>query len=165
MKTGEETRDLGRLSSALYFEDCAIGTTWRSAGRTILECDLASFVNFSWFHEELFTNKQDTSGNAIAGRPVPLAMVFAMSEGLILPSIDGTGLAFLSFDLDAKGPAFIGDTLYVRCEVIEARLTSKGNRGLVRTQNTVRKASDEVVLVYRPLRLIKLRSQAIGRES
>ena len=88
--------DLGRLSCALYFEDCAVGTSWRSAGRTILESDLSTFINFAWFHEDLFTNLHERSANAIAGRPVPLAMVFAMSEGLILPSIDGTGLAFLN---------------------------------------------------------------------
>ena len=155
--------DLGRLSCALYFEDCAVGTTWRSAGRTILECDLGTFVNLSWFHEDLFTNQHDRSGTANAGRPVPLAMVFAMSEGLILPSIDGTGLAFLNLDLDAKAPTFVGDTIYVHCEVVEARLTSKADRGLVRTQNTVKNASGETVLVYRPLRLMKLRgSQATG---
>jgi hypothetical protein len=149
--------DLGRLSSALHFEDCAIGTTWHSAGRTIMECDLGTFVNFSWFHEELFTNQHDRSGAAIAGRPVPLAMVFAMSEGLILPSIDGTGLAFLSLELDAKAPTFVGDTIYVHCEVVESRLTSKADRGLVRTENTVTKGSGETVIIYRPLRLVRLR--------
>jgi hypothetical protein len=149
--------DLGRLSCALYFEDCAVGTTWRSAGRTILESDLGTFINFAWFHEDLFTNLHDRSANAIQGRPVPMAMVFAMAEGLILPSIDGTGLAFLNVDLDAKAPTFVGDTVYVQCEVIEARLTSKGDRGLVRTQNTVMNAKGETVLVYRPKRLMKLR--------
>ena len=149
--------DLGRLSCALYFEDCVVGTTWRSAGRTVLESDLGTFINFAWFHEDLFTNLHDRAANAITGRPVPLAMVFAMSEGLILPSIDGTGLAFLNFDLDAKAPAFVGDTLYVYCEVVESRLTSKGDRGVVRTQNTVKNAKGETVLVYRPQRLMKLR--------
>lgn len=154
--------DLGRLSCALYFEDCTVGTTWRSAGRTILESDLGTFINFAWFHEDLFTNLHDRAANAIAGRPVPLVMVLAMSEGLILPSIDGTGLAFLNFDLDAKAPTLVGDTIYVHCEVVEARLTSKGDRGIVRTQNTVKNAQGETLLVYRPQRLMKLRAQAVA---
>jgi hypothetical protein len=136
-----------------------VGTTWRSAGRTILESDLSTFINFAWFHEDLFTNLHERSANAIAGRPVPLAMLFAMSEGLILPSIDGTGLAFLNLDLDAKAPTFVGDTIYVHCEVIEAQLTSKGDRGIVSTQNTVKNAKGEIVLIYRPQRLMKLRSK------
>ena len=151
-------RDLGRLSCALYFEDCTVGTTWRSAGRTILESDLGTFINFAWFHEDLFTNLHDRTAHAIQGRPVPLAMVFAMSEGLILPSIDGTGLAFLNLELDAKAPTLVGDTIYVHCEVVEAWLTSKGDRGVVRTQNTVKNAKGETVLVYRPQRLMKLRT-------
>ena len=150
--------DLGRLSCALDFEDCAVGTTWRSAGRSIMESDLGTFVNFAWFHEDLFTNQHDRAGTAIAGRPVPLAMVFAMAEGLILPSIDGTGLAFLGLELDTKLPTLVGDTIYVHCEVIEARLTSKSDRGLVRTQNSVKNAAGDTLLVYRPLRLMKLRA-------
>ena len=152
--------DLGRLSCALFFEDCVVGTTWRSAGRTVLESDLATFINFAWFHEDLFTNLHERAANAITGRPVPLVMVLAMSEGLILPSIDNTGLAFLNFELDAKAPTFVGDTVYVHIEVLEARLTSKGDRGLVRTQNTVKNAQGETVLVYRPQRLMKLRGGA-----
>ena len=154
--------DLGRLSCALFYEDCVIGTSWRSAGRTILESDLNAFISFSWFHEDLFTNLHDRSANAIAGRPVPLAMVFAMAEGLILSSIEGTGLAFLNLELDAKKPTCVGDTIYVHCEVIEARLTSKNDRGLVRTQNSVKNAAGETLLVYRPLRLMKLRSSQVG---
>jgi acyl dehydratase len=85
-------------------------------------------------------------------------MIFAMSEGLILPSIDGTGLAFLNVEVDVKAPTRVGDTIYVHCEVIESKLTSKGDRGLVRTQNTVKNAAGETVLIYRPLRLMKLRA-------
>ena len=48
----------------------------------------------------MFTNQHDRAGMAIAGRPVPGAMVFAMAEGLVLPSIDGSGLAFLHTDMD-----------------------------------------------------------------
>ena len=80
-------------------------------------------------------------------------MVFAFAEGLIVRSMERTGLAFLNA---------------VRCEVIEANLTSKGDRGLVRTRNTVRNAAGEDVLVYRPLRLgevprARLTSPASGR--
>ena len=156
-------RDLGRLGGGLSFEELTIGTRWRSAGRTLTEADLVSYVNLTWFTEELFTNQHDRSGNAIAGRPVPAGMVFTMAEGLVLPSLERTGLAFLHTDLDVKGPTFVGDTIYVRCEVIEARGASRPDRGLVRTLNTVTNASGEPVLVYRPLRLV--RRQRPGQET
>ena len=152
-------KDLGRLTRGLYYEDLPLGTTWHSAGRTLLESDLAAYVNLTWFTEELFTNQHDQSGNAIGGKPVPASMVFAMAEGLVLPSMERTGLAFLNTDLDVKQSTLVGDTIYVDCEVIESRLTSKAGRALVRTRNTVRKGDGATVLVYQPLRLMKQRPQ------
>jgi acyl dehydratase len=66
-----------------------------------------------------------------------------------------TGIAFLGATLDIKGPTRVGDTIHVACEVIEHRLTSKGDRGLVRFRNRVKKEDGEVVLEYNPLRLLK----------
>ena len=152
-------KDLGRLTRGLYYEDLPLGTTWHSAGRTLLESDLAAYVNLTWFTEELFTNQHDQSGNAIGGKPVPASMVFAMAEGLVLPLMERTGLAFLNTDLDVKQSTLVGDTIYVDCEVIESRLTSKAGRALVRTRNTVRKGDGATVLVYQPLRLMKQRPQ------
>ena len=82
-------------------------------------------------------------------------MVMALAEGLVLPSMDRTGLAFLQVEMDVKGPAQVGDTLRVQCEVIEARLTKSGDKGLVRTRNSVINQDGQVVLVYQPLRLMK----------
>ena len=149
--------DLGRLTGGLYYEDQEPGTRWHTAGRTIFESDLAGYINLTWFTEELFTNVHDRSGFAIQGRPVPALLVMAFAEGLVLPSMDRTGLAFLNVTMDVKGPTQVGDTIRVNCEVIEAKLTSAGDKGLVRTRNTVSTQSGQVVLVYEPLRLVKRR--------
>jgi hypothetical protein len=151
-------KDLGRLTGGLFFEDLALGTRWHSAGRTVFESDLAGYVNLTWFTEELFTNMHDRTGFAIQGRPVPAIMVMAFAEGLVLSSMDRTGLAFLHVEMDVKGPTQVGDTLYVQCEVIELKRTSSGDKGLVRTRNTVTNQSGQVVLVYQPLRLVKCRT-------
>lgn len=151
-------RDLGRLGRGLFYEDLALGTRWHTAGRTLTEADLVAYVNLTWFTEGLFTDQHDRSDNAIGGRPVPASMVFTMAEGLVLPSMERTGLAFLHTDLDVKGPTVVGDTIYVRCEVIEARETSKRDRGLIRTRNTVVNAAGEPVVVYQPLRLMRRRT-------
>ena len=123
----------------------------------MLAMAVPSAVNLTWFTEELFVNTHDTEHRAIPGRPVPAGMVFCFAEGLIHPSMEVTGQAFLSMTYDVKRPMFVGDTIKVHCEVIEARLTSAGNRGLVRTRNDVKNQNGEVVLSYAPLRLIRLR--------
>src|SRR3954467_895196 len=136
------------------FEDLRLGFRFRTHRRTISEADLAQFVNVTWLTEELFTVADD-AGRAIKGRAVPAALVYAFAEGLLLPTMQDTGLAFLNATLDVKAPTLIGDTLHVEAEVIEHRLTSKADRGLVRFANKVINQSGRAVLEYNPLRLLR----------
>jgi acyl dehydratase len=136
------------------FEDLKVGFKFRTHRRTIAESDLAAFINLTWLTEELFA-VEDDSNRAIKGRPVPGALVYSFAEGLLLPTMQDTGLAFLNATLDVKGPTVVGDTIHVECEVIEARLTSKGDRGLVRSANKVLNQRGETVLEYNPLRMLK----------
>jgi acyl dehydratase len=136
------------------FEDLRVGFRFRTHRRTIAESDLAGFVNLSWLTEELFT-VADEAGRAIKGRAVPAALVYAFAEGLLLPTMQDTGLAFLNATLDVKGPTIVGDTIHVESGVVEARLTSKGDRGLVRFANKVINQRAETVLEYNPLRMLK----------
>ena len=112
-------KDMKLLGMGPFWDDLSVGDRFRSAGRTLTETDLVNFVNLSWLTEELFTNTEDRKSMAIAGRVVPAALVYACAEGLLLPMIQGTGLAFLNATLDVKGPTFVGDTIHVECRVME----------------------------------------------
>jgi len=136
------------------YEDLKVGMRFRTHRRTIAESDLAQFVNLTWLTEELFA-VEDDSQRAIKGRPVPGALVYAFAEGLLLPSMQDTGLAFLNATLDVKGPTVVGDTIHVEVEVTECRLTSKGDRGLVRFANKVLNQRGETAIEYNPLRMLK----------
>src|SRR3954466_11071512 len=136
------------------FEDVRVGFRFRPHRRTITEADLSNFVNLSWLTEELFAVEDDGS-RAIKGRAVPAALVYSFADGLLLPTMQDTGLAFLNATLDVKGPTLIGDTIHVEAEVTEARLTSKGDRGLVRFANKVVNQRGDTALEYNPLRLLK----------
>jgi acyl dehydratase len=140
------------------FEDLKVGFRFRTHRRTLAEADLAGFVNLTWMTEELFTaveSEADDAARAIKGRAVPGALVYAFAEGLLLPTMQDTGLAFLNATLEVKAPTLLGDTIHVESEVIEHRLTSKGDRGLVRFANKVVNQRGEAVLEYNPLRLLK----------
>ena len=137
------------------FEDLKVGFRFRTHRRTIAEADLAAFVNLTWLTEELFTVGRSDAARAIKGRAVPGALVYSFAEGLLLPTMQDTGLAFLNATLDVKAPTVVGDTIHVEAEVTEHRLTSKGDRGLVRFANKVVNQRGEVVLEYNPLRLLK----------
>lgn len=139
------------------YEDLKVGFRFRTHRRTLAESDLANFINLTWLTEELFAVADD-SNRAIRGRPVPGALVYSFAEGLLLPTMQDTGLAFLNATIDIKGPTSVGDTIHVESEVLEARLTSKGDRGLVRFANKVVNQRGETVLEYNPLRMLKRKS-------
>ena len=138
------------IGRGFTFDDLKVGTRFRTHRRTISEADLAAFVNLTWLTEELFAVVE--SGKQ---RLVPGALVYSFAEGLLLASMQDTGLAFLNATLDVKGPTVVGDTIHVECEVIEHRPASKGERGLVRFANKVVNQRGETVLEYNPLRLLK----------
>lgn len=150
----EDAKLLGR---GLYWQDMEVGRRYRTFGRTITEPDIVNFVSCTGMLEVLFTNEvYRQTESAIKGRLVPGALVFSMAEGLVIPGmIQGTGMAFLGMELEIKQPTFAGDTISVTVEVTECRAASKGNRGLVRTRNTVINQKDETVMIYTPLRMIK----------
>jgi acyl dehydratase len=132
------------------FEELSVGVKFRTHRRTIVEADLAAFINVTWLTEELFAVEEKDRG-----RLVPGALVYSFAEGLLLPTMQDTGVAFLTATLDVKAPTFVGDTIHVECEVTEHRLTSKGERGLVRFLNRVLNQKNEIALEYNPLRLLK----------
>ena len=142
------------IGRGFCYEDLKVGMRFRTHRRTIAESDLANFVNLTWLTEELFA-VEDDSQRAIKGRPVPGALIYSFAEGLLLPSMQDTGLAFLNATLDVKAPTVVGDTIHVEVEVTEARLTSKGDRALVRFANKVVNQRGETVLEYNPLRMLK----------
>jgi acyl dehydratase len=130
------------------FEDLKVGFRFRTHRRTIREADLAAFIGLTGLTEELFSVREEK-------QLVPGALVYSFAEGLLLPTMQDTGLAFLNAMLDVKAPTVVGDTIHVEAEVTEARLTSKGDRGLVRFANQVINQKGEAVLEYNPLRMLK----------
>ena len=143
------------------FEDLPLGRQFKTVGRTITETDVINFINTVGMQEVLFMNVEFLKEESdIKGRVAPGALVFCMAEGLLTQStMQGTGFAFLGMQFDIKGPVFVGDTIHVECEVIEARRSkSRPNRGLVRTRNRIRKHDGTLVQEYTPLRMIKCRT-------
>ncbi|HTG98610.1 MAG TPA: acyl dehydratase, partial [Burkholderiales bacterium] len=79
------------------FDDLKVGMQFRTHRRTITEADLAAFANLSWLTEEIFTVEEQGRK-----RLVPGALVYSFAEGLLLPTMQDTGIAFLNAMLDVK---------------------------------------------------------------
>ena len=141
----------------LYWNDVSVGHRFRTIGRTITEADITMFVGVTGMVEEMFTNLEYIREVSLLGaRPAPGSLVFCIAEGLMMQlTMQRTGVAFLECDLRILKPTVAGDTLHVECEVVEARATSKPDRGLMRTFNQVVNQRGEIVATYNPLRMVK----------
>lgn len=144
----------------LYFEDLPLGRRYRTVGRTVTKSDLLGFVNSIGMYGLPFTNAEYMAEESdIRGEAVPGLLVCCMAEGLLVQStMKKSGHAFLHMEWDAHAPVFVGDTIWVECEVTESRLSrSRPDRGIVRSTNKVFKQDGTHVQTYTPLRWIRTR--------
>ncbi len=142
----------------LTFEGHTIGEKFTTLGRTISETDIVTFVNLAGFTEPLFMDMEYVARESVfKGRPVPGALTFALSEGLIMQTglIHGTGMAYLGGEIRIVAPVLAGDTIRVEVEVAEKRETKKPDRGIVTYHHRVVNQRGETVLEARVQRMIR----------
>lgn len=150
-----------RVGEGFRWNDLEVGQCFQTFGRTITETDIVNFIGCVGMLESLFVDAEYRAAHsAIPGRPAPAALVFSMAEGLVLNATgQGTGLAFLSMDLNVERPVLQGDTIHVEIEITELRPARKLGRGLVRTRNRIVNQRGETAITYTPLRLMEGRGE------
>jgi acyl dehydratase len=162
--TDTNTGDVAPLVTGMTWEQMEVGSRFRTGSRTVTETDLINFITLFGFTEPLFWDARHAATAGYRGRLVPGALIYCMAEGLVLQTnvLHGTGLAFMSMQLDVTQPVFVGDTLTAVVEVTAARAASSGARGVVSTTISVRNQDDQEVLVFSPIRLIRGRDYVEG---
>lgn len=149
------------MTDGLLFEDYVEGSAIKTPRRTVTEYEISSFVTLCGFLTPTFTDLEYVSRpEHYSGRIAPGMLTLSLAEGLILASgiTRGTGLALMGLTPVWKKPVYSGDTIYTEINVESKRLTSKGDRGVVVTQNVVRNTREDVVLTYTSTRMIKSRA-------
>ena len=149
---------LRTIGVGFHFEDYTEGDRFRTIGRSVTEADITAFVNATGMTESLFTDLEYVAGHSLlGGRPAPGALVYSFAEGLLMITMQQTGMAFMGMELQMKGPVLAGDTIHVEVEVTTARSSATAGRGVVTTRNEVVNQRGETVMVYTPTRLVKMR--------
>lgn len=139
-----------------YWNDLKVGDLFRTLNRTITESDIVNFIGVTGMVETLFTDLSFGSEHgSIKGRVVPAACVYTIIEGLLCQAtMQTTGLALLEIEKKILKPVFAGDTVHAEVEVTAVRPTSKGNRGIVTTQNNIITQAGTLVITYRAVRMM-----------
>jgi 3-hydroxybutyryl-CoA dehydratase len=150
--------EMPTLGIGLHFEDYAVGMRFRTIARTVTEADIVNFIGVTGMTEVLFTDLTFEKGVGKAGRVVPAALSYTLMEGLLCQTvIQGTGLALLEMSKKVLAPVVAGDTLHLEVEVLEARPTSKGGRGIVKARHDIVNQKGDKVITYDATRMVLAR--------
>ncbi|NHW44185.1 MAG: dehydratase, partial [Candidatus Verstraetearchaeota archaeon] len=137
-----------------------------SPGRTITEADIVMFAALTGDWTELHTNAEYVKKTIFGQRIAHGLLTLSVASGLALRARRMSTLevmAFLGLDnVRFTAPVFIGDTIWVESEVVEARPSkSRPGAGIIKFRNVVRNQRNEVVATYETA--IMVRVEAEGR--
>jgi acyl dehydratase len=143
-----------------------VGEKFVSPGRTITEADIVMFAALTGDWTELHTNAEYVKKTIFGQRIAHGLLTLSVASGLALRARRMSTLevmAFLGLDnVRFTAPVFIGDTIWVESEVVEARPSkSRPGAGIIRFRNVVRSQRNEVVATYETA--IMVRVEAEGR--
>jgi len=150
------SENLKTIGVGLYWDQLSEGDRFKTLNRTITEPDIVNFIGVTGMVETLFTDLSFTEDHGVMkGRVVPAACTYTMIEGLLCQStMQTTGLALLEVEKKVLKPVFAGDTVHAEVTVTGVRPTSKGNRGIVTTQNDIKNQHGDTVITYRAVRMM-----------
>jgi 3-hydroxybutyryl-CoA dehydratase len=147
-----------------HLEDFKVGEKTISPGRTVAEADIVMFAGISGDWNELHTNTEYMKDSPFGQRIAHGMLTLSMASGLALRARQRQPfevLAFLGMDnVRFTGPVFIGDTIRVESEVIEARPSkSRTETGILKFKNTVKNQRDEVVATWENVIMVPTRAK------
>jgi len=134
-----------------FFEDFKVGEKIKHwPGRTISEADDTWFSllcqNDNPLHiDEHYSKTATQHGQRLTNG----TLVFSIAVGQTVKDLSGRAIANLEYEkISHHAPVFHGDTIYTESEVLEARETSKGDRGTLLTETVVTNQDGTKVLTF-----------------
>ncbi len=153
----------GRDSFGGYFEDFSPGDVYRHwPGKTITEADNHMFslltMNTNPLHIDENYMSEHQHGRILVVGPLVMSLVVGMS----VSDTSGRAVANLEYEsVRHVAPVFIGDTIYAESRILETRLTSRSDRGVVYMESLGINQRGETVLTLRRRFLVPTR-QGVG---
>jgi acyl dehydratase len=141
-----------------------VGEKFVSPGRTITEADIVMFAALSGDWTELHTNAEYMKKTIFGQRIAHGLLTLSVASGLALRArkIPLEVIAFLGLD-NARftAPVFIGDTIWVESEVVEARPSkSRPGAGIIKFRNVVKNQRNETVASYEAALMVRISAES-----
>jgi acyl dehydratase len=115
-------------------DEFTVGEVALSPGRTVTETDVVTYSWVSGDTNPMHTDAVHAAKSPIGQRIAHGTLVMSIATGLSarIGQLDGTAIAALGVDeWKFLKPVFINDTIYLSTTVVEARVSSKPDRGVL----------------------------------
>ena len=140
---------MSNADDTLYLEDLEVGRVMMSPGRTVTETDIVMFANMTGDWNAMHTNDEYCKTSMYGKRVAHGALGFAIHSGLLTRTTEFqriAGLAGLGFkEWKYTGPIFVGDTVTLKITVVNTRVTSKKDRGILTLKRELLNQDGKVV--------------------
>ena len=135
------------MTSQRWFEDFKVGDRFESPSKTLTDAHFMFFAGMTGdahpLHYDDEYAKRTKFGRRLA-HGLLLTSMTAVGASTLAPIIEESIVAFVEQTTRFKGPAFIGDTIKPRHEVVA--LDRKRSAGLLALRVTLTNQRDEIVL-------------------
>jgi 3-hydroxybutyryl-CoA dehydratase len=130
-----------------WFEEFNEGLSMESRGRTVTEADIVSFAGLSGDFNPMHTDAEYAKGTQFGARVAHGALIFSMMTGQLyqLGFLEGTVIAFTSFEMKLRAPVYIGETIKVTSTVSKRRAMPAAGGGFVTFDVKVTNQKGELV--------------------
>lgn len=132
----------------LYFEEFAVGQTFRTGARTVTETDIVNFSGLSGDYNAIHTDAHFAAQGGFGQRVAHGLLVMSIGTGLAVQSgfIEGTVIAFREIsDWKFSLPTYIGDTVHVHLELIETKPLRRLGGGAITLKVEILNQKDETL--------------------
>jgi acyl dehydratase len=118
----------------VFYEDFEVGQVFTTQARTITETDVVLFAGWSWDtnppHTDAESMRESRFGERIAHGMLGVSVAMGLASRLGI--FEDSSIALLGIDdWRFSKPILIGDTVRCRVEITGARLTSRGDAGIL----------------------------------
>ncbi len=148
-------------------EDFVVGDIYKHwPGKTITEADDHLFCMITMNHHPTHTNAWFAEHESPHGKNLVVGnLVYSLVLGMSVPDVSGSAIANLEVEtLKHAKPTYHGDTIYAETRVLDARPTSKGDRGIVTVETKGVNQRGEEVCYFRRKVMVWTRDAAHARQ-
>ncbi|HYD56810.1 MAG TPA: MaoC family dehydratase [Burkholderiales bacterium] len=144
---------------SFFYEDFTVGRKFDTYTRTVTEGDHSLFCALVGYHVPLFIDEEFAKRSQYGGRICPSSLVMSFSTAMTESLFRTNVIALMAVEGGRFfAPVRPGDTIRTQVEVIEAKPTSQGDRGIVVFRDRVYNQQDQLVFQIDKTVLIRRRS-------